>query len=445
MLGHNPLSNKPLSTLDVIIGAGTNYSLNLSSSSSNSTLISKGASKSLPFVSVTIADTIAGSNKTKGGVNAASGTTASITTVTGRLYIATINALGTGSTCSISDGLGLTWIQVGTTIDDGTNNTIKMFYAICSSGATGTLSTSFAFFGGTWVIDEFTGIDTTNPIVQSVQTSVGDTTSPISLTLSSFGHANNATYACWAANDNSGAITFSPEAGYTALATTQRGGFSNWAVTASEFLSSNETTPSETWSGALTACFGFAVEIKANVSTSGGANVLLPATTITNKTVAFTTTPYATSIGGLSTWTNVGNAITQNGSYARTTVTASGSEDIVYNLADVGIPNNATVTHVDFYTYARSSLLNERIYVMFANNSTSPTYYGWNWYGYFAGGANTWIDFHLTNGIGISTTLENGSGWNLPETQRTGTWWNSGNASINMWIGGIAPDRKSVV
>ena len=197
------------------------------------------------------------SNVTSGSTTGSSSATASITTVTGQLYFTYMFSY-VGATPSMSNGLGLIWTQIGSTITDGSGFTFILYYAVCTSGATGTLTaTVSAFGGGFWVIDTCTGTSG-SPIVQTVTNTSGTTTSPISITLATFGSVSNAAYAAWVI-DAAPTGTITPKSGWTAAKASAV--FLTGYQTASEYIASNDTSPNATFTGTATGAYGWAVEI----------------------------------------------------------------------------------------------------------------------------------------------------------------------------------------
>ena len=210
------------------------------------------------------------SNVTKGGTWLTStNTTGSITTVTGQLYFTYIYDQN-NSTASISNSLGISWTQIGSTISDSYNpGKAYLFYGVCTSGATGTFTITYSSTsGGQYNIDTCTGASST-PIVQTVTSSTGITSPPISITLSAFGSSNNGAYACWIAGGTSVATpSFTSKAGWTTV-TNNYVSTSISEIVSTEYIGSNDTTPNEgfstTWGP---TCYGWAVEIAVPIVTN---------------------------------------------------------------------------------------------------------------------------------------------------------------------------------
>lgn len=212
-------------------------------------------------------------NKDSGELNGANGTTkntVSITTVTGRLYLLSIinfTFMG-GVMPSISNNLGVTWTQVGTThVSADTGHSHLLYSGVCSAGATG----SWTFTAGNpgssigYIIDEVSGNDTTSPIVQNVFSE--SQSSPVTVTLSAFGNTNNGAYATWFVGAQTATIPLTKEGTWT----TVKAQF-NWTIAAtssmSDYIASNDTTATVTFTPTGAYIGGIAIEIKA--ATTGG-------------------------------------------------------------------------------------------------------------------------------------------------------------------------------
>lgn len=188
-------------------------------------------------------------------------TTASISPTSNSLVLAAIVVENTASTNPGNptlSGNGLTWVLVDTAgggsilYDSASGSRRKLFVfralgASPSSGAV-TITTAETDAGCLWVIDEFSGTDTTgtNGSGAIVQSAVGkDETGTVNhktVTLGAFGSTNNATYGAsgWA----TGTLTFTAGTGFTKL---NNFGLSSPGIdVATEFAADNRTSVDET-------------------------------------------------------------------------------------------------------------------------------------------------------------------------------------------------------
>lgn len=207
------------------------------------------------------------------GVDATSHTTASFTPVAGRLYlVAHVVRNGastdpTQPTISFS-GTGLTLTAVNSVVFDNSSTSrrrVTVYSGVATGSPTaGTITFSYAgvtMTSAEWAVDEATGADTANPVVQSVTNfDPGTTATTLTATLAAFSSASNATYGAGGCGQtlNTGAAG----SGFTALA---NGSFDAEAgsIILTEYTASNDTTVdmSFTSTGAEIGVIG--VEIKA--------------------------------------------------------------------------------------------------------------------------------------------------------------------------------------
>lgn len=169
------------------------------------------------------------------------------------------------ATPSIS-GCGLTWTQVVTVTDSGTEQRCTIFRATGESPTAGIVTISFGGQNQTqcsWSINEFSNVDVSgtnasNAIVQS--SSVIDesgSTSGKTITLSAFGTIKNAAFGCVRTGN-----TVTPGSGFTELSetTTSTKFQTEWAI--------NDNTVDWTWSTTTAYILACAVEIKAETRVS---------------------------------------------------------------------------------------------------------------------------------------------------------------------------------
>lgn len=159
------------------------------------------------------------SNVTSGSSSSTSGTTASITTVTGQMYMAAIFS-SSGGTQSINNGLGLTWTSAGSATGSTGSTQGTMFYAVCSAGSTGTLAVTIgASSGGGWNIDTIIGQSASTPYINTTSNSGGGVSGSgsgsITINMSSYSNPNNLTYLMSWDQSVGGTLSLSLSSGFT--------------------------------------------------------------------------------------------------------------------------------------------------------------------------------------------------------------------------------------
>lgn len=217
--------------------------------------------------------TVAGSNLTSGfsDTDATSYNTASISPTSYNLILLTVTNVksSTPDTPTIS-GNGLTWVQIDTHVIDsvGTRRRQTLFRAMGASPSAGAVTIDFAGATQTacsWVIDQFSGVDTSGTngsgaVVQSAKTTqdnTGNTTS-CTATLAAFSSVNNATYGAFG---SSGITGLAVGSGFTLLASASSTTPTSSANT--EWRTTNDTSVDFTFN-ASDGLGVIAVEIKAN-------------------------------------------------------------------------------------------------------------------------------------------------------------------------------------
>ena len=188
------------------------------------------------------------------------GTSGSFTTSTGRLYFAVIHGISNSATVTPSTGLGITWTQLGGSLTYGASLAGKLWSGVCTSGSTGTIT----FSGTVWyIIDEVNGAGAV-PIVQT-----GTANAATTITLSAFASTLNMTYSGWVLQAAPSG-TIAAKSGWTQLANVG----TSPHKTESQYIITNDTAPSATFSGSVIQYSGgWAVEVAAYVA--GGQNTLL--------------------------------------------------------------------------------------------------------------------------------------------------------------------------
>ena len=216
--------------------------------------------------------------------NAGSGTsiaTASIAPTSNYLVLVSVVSNVGGHATGVS-GAGLTFTQVGTgvTLNDSYLSIWRALSASPSSGAV-TITFSSAPELCLWSISEFGGIDTggTNGSSAVVQTATNSTTADTTLTvtLSAFGSANNATFGAFSGKDNTATATGTPGTGFTEIhdLTLQDGDFSYHQECYTEWRNDNDTGVDMTFSATRQDILGQAIEIKAAAAAASSSNLTL--------------------------------------------------------------------------------------------------------------------------------------------------------------------------
>lgn len=168
-------------------------------------------------------------------------------------------------------GNGLTWVVVGSVVYDNTSTSrrrVTLFRAMGASPTTGALTFDEAGqtqTGGSWVIDQVTGTDTSGSdgsgaIVQAVTNFDGaGTATSLTVTLAAFSSANNSTYGSWGYGNPANAATAG--SGFTIIG--DDASIVNGARVTTEFQTANDTTVDISYA-AGGEIGGIAIEIKAS-------------------------------------------------------------------------------------------------------------------------------------------------------------------------------------
>lgn len=175
---------------------------------------------------------------------ATSYTTASTTPVTGRLMLLSVtNSKGSTPDTPTVSGASVTWVQVGTTTNNGATIRSTLFRAM-GSGSAQALTISFGAntqTGCAWILTEYDNVDTggtngSGAVVQSV-TNFGVASLNPNATLAAFSSASNATYAT---SGHAGNKTYTAGSGFGNL---QQVTYASPSVAvATEFRADNDTT-----------------------------------------------------------------------------------------------------------------------------------------------------------------------------------------------------------
>lgn len=195
-------------------------------------------------------------------------TTASISPTSGSPVFIAIdikNGASTDPTVSSVSGCGLTWTDVGSSSPwDSTSGSRRQLHVWkglgTPSSGTITITTGETDSTCSWSVDEFSGVDTTSPVVQSNHNENGDVGSSVTVTLSAFSSASNGTYGGFGHWNN---VTMSADGGHTVLVT--QGTYDPGIAV--EYNPGNDTSVVGSFSGAANIG-GVAIELAA--ATAGG-------------------------------------------------------------------------------------------------------------------------------------------------------------------------------
>ena len=225
---------------------------------------------------------VVGSNLTSGGATGSitSQNTASITPSSNNLVLLRVySRTGTSvePNAPTATGNGLTWVQVATIYydtDSSSRKKITVLRALGASPSSGAVTIDFAGQTQTdvgWVIDQFSGVDTSGTngsgaIVQSAtnkdEVSGGGT---LTVTLGAFSSVNNATYGAFSGDPTNDGTHPTVGSGFTALYAAYNATIGEEGVT--EWKSSNDTSVDATMSSSSGAKMGgIAIEINAAVT-----------------------------------------------------------------------------------------------------------------------------------------------------------------------------------
>ena len=272
-LGESPLGSRPLATEWAVIATNI-YDVVLSTTSTVSAIITRVINKVLTAV-INSNDTPSVSNKTTGTYTGTSSsfTTTAISTTSGKAYllsIAVYDGFGLAtSISSISTGSGITWTKLTSVQKNGISDFLDLWYGVASSSsgsASWTVTYNTAPVGGQstcYLIDEISNVDAA--VFAQYASSGADSSSPISTTLSAFANGTNIPYAVCAGASAAASPTITEEAGWTSVATTSVGSTYRETIR-SAYSSSQDTTPSFTFSGTAVYTAMIALELKGSTS-----------------------------------------------------------------------------------------------------------------------------------------------------------------------------------
>lgn len=170
-----------------------------------------------------------------------------------------VNTHGTsaGAPTSVT-GNGLTWNQIITKASAAGTVRGSLYYAMGASPSNGALSVTFSGnqTGAAIHVFELSGADGTGTIVQSASNAAAAAGS-VTVTLSAFASANNATVACFGGLRNAG---INPDMGFTEI---YDNGYTTPSTEAeSGWKNAEDTSITGTWSAGTADIVGVACEVK---------------------------------------------------------------------------------------------------------------------------------------------------------------------------------------
>jgi len=199
-------------------------------------------------------------------------TTASITPTSGALTLICIQTAASLLDPTVT-GAGLTWTILLSGAGGVSYNTVGspgdrlMVFRGTGTPSTGAISINPAdsVTGCLWKVVEWTGQDTTTPVVQSV-TNRADNSTAVSVSLAAFGSANNGTFlvGAW----NAAVRTWANEGGSWTNVSTQVSGTTPANALQASWLAGNDASPSATLSGGSPEWGAVALEIAAAAATA---------------------------------------------------------------------------------------------------------------------------------------------------------------------------------
>lgn len=206
--------------------------------------------------------------------NQTSYTTASITPTGSRLVIVSVTNAGDDGVAPTLSGNGLTWAQIDTQTFDVIGKRLTVFRSMGASPSTGAITIDFAGntqAGCAWSVFEFDGIDTggTNGSAAVGDTDKAEVLLATSITLSlSFASASNGACGAFAIDDN---VAMTPDPNFAEIHEVQVNDGADSMTNETQWIATNETSPSVSWTGNLQGA-GIAFEIIA----AGGVVAAVP-------------------------------------------------------------------------------------------------------------------------------------------------------------------------
>ena len=190
--------------------------------------------------------------------------TAAITPTGNRLIIVGVSNAGDDGVAPTLAGNGLTYNQIDTQLYDSSGKRLTGFWAIGASPSLGAIIIDFAGnqqAGCAWSVFEFDGIELTGAIGD---TDKAETSTSTAVTLAlTFASSSNGACALFAIDDN---VAMANDPNFAEIHEVQVNDGADSMTLETQWLATNDTTPSVSWTGNLQGA-GIAFEIIA----SGGA------------------------------------------------------------------------------------------------------------------------------------------------------------------------------
>lgn len=191
--------------------------------------------------------------------------TLSISPASNALILAWVHSIVASPNIPTASGNGLTWVQVGTVVDSGTNRRITLFRAMGASPTSGVVTFDFAGqtqTGCVWSVVQYDNVNTAGTngsaaIVQVATANPAGSVSSITITLGAFSSTANATAGGFGYPLNNGNGTNG--SGFTQTAEYFQGSPNEAIYT--EFRSDNSTTVDMSIGASSVPMCGIAVEI----------------------------------------------------------------------------------------------------------------------------------------------------------------------------------------
>lgn len=204
-------------------------------------------------------------------VDRTSYSTSSISPASNALILAWVYSIVASPNTPTATGNGLTWVEVATIVDSGTNRRLTLFRAMGVSPTSGAVTFDFAGqtqTGCTWSVIQYSGVDIrgtngSNAVVQSATAATPASDSSLIVTLAAFASTANATAGGFGYPLNNGNGTNG--SGFTQTAEHFQG--SPNQATYTEFRSDNDTTVDMSIGVSSVPMCGIAVELAVATNT----------------------------------------------------------------------------------------------------------------------------------------------------------------------------------
>ena len=218
-------------------------------------------------------------NVTTGISSTSSLVSGSFTSVLNGLYFITIIS-GNGSTLTPASwsamGLGTVTQVLSQVIISSAG--LNLYWGVCTSAATGTLSATVDTTGGGIIVDLWTGNNAATPVIITNQNKKSNASaSPVTINQSA-PLSTNGYFCAWGVwSDGAGVPTMTPKNGYTTVKSTLQCITSLTIQTAFIALCGADTTPNDAWTlvGGGARAGGICIEVKTAVVATTIANSLM--------------------------------------------------------------------------------------------------------------------------------------------------------------------------